>query len=78
MYLSNGAKDTGFIVRASLANQLFCVEDPGGEPPRIPEKPICIHSLSACTFPVVIIHIKHYPIFSTVEYIIQKLHYSRT
>ena len=48
-----------------LANLLFLCRSPGGEPSRIPlRKPICIHSLSACTFPVLaIIYLKTLPIF---------------
>ena len=45
----------------SLANLLFCVGIWVGSPRYIPEKPICIHGLWTCTFPVlVIIYLKHY------------------
>ena len=47
--------------QACLAYLLFCVGIWVGSPRYIPEKPICIHSLSTCTFPVlVIIYLKHY------------------
>ena len=47
--------------QACLANLLFCVGVRGGSLRYIPLEPICIHSLSTCTFPVlVIIYIKHY------------------
>ena len=45
----------------SLANLLFCVGIWVGSLRYISKKPICIHSLSTCTFPVlVIIYLKHY------------------
>ena len=47
--------------QASLANLLFCVGIRVGSLRYIPLEPICIHSLSACTFPVLaIIYLKHY------------------
>ena len=47
--------------QASLANLLFCVGVRVGSPRYIPLEPICIHSLSACTFPLLaIIYLKHY------------------
>ena len=54
--------------QASLANLLFCVGVRVGSLRYIPlRKLICIHSLSACTFPVlVIIYLKHY-LYSCME-----------
>ena len=51
-----------------LANLLFCVGVRVGSLRYIPlRKPICIHSLSACTFPLLaIIYLKHYLYSCTV------------
>jgi hypothetical protein len=54
--------------QASLAYLLFCVGVRVGSLRYIPLEPICIHSLSTCTFPVlVIIYLKHY-LYSCSEF----------
>jgi hypothetical protein len=63
--LALSASESYSFIRAAARRRLVwhtccSVLGSGGEPPCIPLEPICIHSLSACTFPVlVIIYIKH-------------------
>ena len=72
------------LIRAAAARAgLFGIPvvlcwSPGGESSHIPLEPICIHSLSTCTFPVqVIIYIKHY-LYSCIFSIRKRVMSTRT